>query len=176
VTVRRATRYFILDLDFESVSFTRVLLLYIMKLSKRGLCVTIVILVLIFIEVVLLSIKNYPLKKIFLSDTEIMVTIADTPLLQSQGLSGRAKLDPQEGMLFIFNQPQLYKFWMKDMRFPIDIIWFDIDKKIISVNEYVEPGSYPRLFTPVTPAAFVLEVPRGFFMKHNLKIGDTIKF
>lgn len=107
--------------------------------------------------------------------TEVIVVISDTPELRERGLSGREKLAANEGMLFVFEEPRPYGFWMKDMRFSIDIIWFDQNRKIIDVWESAHPSSYPKVFTPRAPAQFVLEVPAGFFANHNLKIGNTIE-
>lgn len=112
---------------------------------------------------------------ILLGDTDITVTIADTAKAREDGLGNKETLGAKEGMLFVFNEAQLYGFWMKDMRFPIDIIWFNADHQVVFVKEHAEPASYPEVFTPIVPAMFVLEVPAGFFEQHQLKIGDTFK-
>lgn len=113
--------------------------------------------------------------RVFLGGEEIAVIIADTPASQEQGLSGREKLEPNEGMLFVFQTPMLTGFWMKDMLFPIDIIYFDAHHRIVDVWEGATPESYPKVFTPRTPAQFVLEVPAGFFAEHHLEMGNTIE-
>lgn len=113
--------------------------------------------------------------KVFLGGEEISVTIADTPALRAHGLSGREKLEPNEGMFFVFPEPTLSGFWMKDMRFPIDIIYFDADRQIVDVWESATPESYPKVFTPRVPSQFVLEVPAGFFADHHLKLGNIIE-
>lgn len=112
---------------------------------------------------------------VFLGGQEVIVVVADTPALREQGLSGRKRLDTNEGLLFVFPESQQYGFWMKDMRFPIDIIWFDRDRKIVDVWEHATPESYPKIFTPSASAQFVLEVPAGFFVEHYLKVGDTLE-
>lgn len=112
---------------------------------------------------------------VLLGGEEIVVVKADTPALHEQGLSGREKLGHNEGMLFVFTEPQPYGFWMKDMHFSIDIIWFDENHRIVDVWENATPQSYPKVFTPRTSAQFVIEVPAGFFSGHNLKIGNTFE-
>lgn len=119
------------------------------------------------------KIANKP--KVILGGQEIVVDIADTPALQEQGLSGHNELGANEGMFFIFAESHPYGFWMKDMRFPIDIIYFDQNRKIVDVWERADPASYPKVFTPRASAQFVLEVPAGFFTERHLKVGNILE-
>jgi len=113
--------------------------------------------------------------KVFLGGEEISVFVADNAILREKGLSGKKSLGSNEGMLFVFEEPSLHGFWMKDMQFPIDIIWFNENYQIVDALERVSPDSYPRVFIPSIKAMFALEVPVGFFSEHNLKIGNIIK-
>ena len=113
--------------------------------------------------------------KAILGGSEIFLSVADTEAEQSQGLSGHKELEPNEGMFFIFQTAKPYGFWMKEMLFPIDMIWFDSQYRIIFVKEDAEPSSYPEIFAPNAPAQYVLEVPAGFFALHHLKFGDVLK-
>jgi len=63
-------------------------------------------------------------------DANFYVRIADTHALRAQGLSGAAPLADGEGMLFLFEKPGIYGFWMKGMTFPIDIVWIRSGKVI----------------------------------------------
>ena len=99
---------------------------------------------------------------------KIFVEIADTDQTRAQGLSGHAPLGDNEGMLFIFPELGTHGFWMKDMLFPIDIIWFDdiansADgvKQIIYIKKSATPESYPEIFSPMKPSKYILEVPAG---------------
>lgn len=134
----------------------------------------------IAVTILVIAMFATPTKKprksaVFLGDEEIAVTVADTPALQEQGLSGREKLEQNEGILFVFPKPEPFGFWMKGMRFPIDIIYFDTDRRIVDVWENATPESYPKIFTPRAPAQFVLEVPAGFFAEHHLEMGNTLE-
>ncbi|PIR40735.1 MAG: hypothetical protein COV32_01805 [Candidatus Yonathbacteria bacterium CG10_big_fil_rev_8_21_14_0_10_43_136] len=113
--------------------------------------------------------------KVLLGGDEIIVTIADTPALRQKGLSGRNGLGSNEGVLFVFPKPDFYGFWMKDMHFPIDIIWFDENYEVVDVWERANPESYPQIYTSQSESRFVLEVQANFFSNHNLKIGNTFK-
>jgi len=93
--------------------------------------------------------------------TTLRVEIAETSDAHVKGLSGRSKLTDGTGMLFIFDHPDLYGFWMPDMKFPIDIIWFGDDWHIVDIASDVSPDSYPKVFVPKAKAQYVLEAPAG---------------
>lgn len=112
---------------------------------------------------------------IIIAGQSIKVDLALTPAEQNQGLSGRSALLEDEGMLFVFDTPGKYSFWMKDMNFPIDMIWIGEDKKIIYVKKDARPELYPETYGPDTDASYVLEVVSGFADKHNLQIGDSVE-
>jgi uncharacterized protein len=103
----------------------------------------------------------------------VKVDIADTPALRERGLSGRHELKEGEGMLFMFPESGLHGFWMKDMRFAIDIIWLDDAGKVVHIAHAVAPESYPASFSPPAPAKFVLEVPAGFAERHSIGVGSA---
>ncbi len=103
-----------------------------------------------------------------LGSFSIPVTLADSPEEREQGLSGTLSLPKESGLLFLFDKPDFYGFWMKDMAYPLDIVWIDKDFKIIGISKDIAPNSYPQIFYPPSPAQFVLEVNAGFSTQHNL--------
>lgn len=135
--------------------------------------------VIIAVAVVVIAMFAVPPKsrtaEVVIAGKTLNVLVADTQVAQAKGLSGRKDLKPNEGMLFIFPVPGFYGFWMKDMEIPIDIIWFDAERKVVDVWENATPDSYPRVYTPRAEARYVLEVEDGFFAKHSLKIGDVLE-
>ena len=113
-----------------------------------------------------------------INGVEIPVEIAQTQAEVEKGLSGRASLDSKRGMLFIFSQPDYYRFWMPDMNFPIDIIWIREDRIVgisTDVSNEFDPAK-PKFYTPSQPADKVLEVNAGFTVGNNIKVGDSIIF
>jgi len=109
----------------------------------------------------------------------VKVDLALTGAEQAQGLSGRQSLSENEGLLFVFNTPGNYPFWMKDMNFPIDMIWIDENMKVIYIQKDATPESYPATYGPIQSdktTKYVLEVSAGFADKNNLKIGDSVSF
>jgi uncharacterized membrane protein (UPF0127 family) len=115
-------------------------------------------------------------KIIKINQKEILVEIADNKLKRKMGLSGRDFLPENQGMIFIFDKPDYYSFWMKNMKFPIDIIWVDENWQIIDITEKISPESFPKSFQPKKPIKYVIEVNAGFVEKNNIKIGDKINF
>jgi uncharacterized membrane protein (UPF0127 family) len=107
----------------------------------------------------------------------IEVEIADSPEKQSQGLMFRKALFDNQGMLFVFNEPDKYAFWMKNVEFPLDIIWINQDKVIIDIKACVLTcrDSCPAL-VPQEKAQYVLEVNAGFVEKNQIQIGDSVNF
>ncbi len=88
----------------------------------------------------------------------------------------RDSLPQNEGMLFVYDQPTDLRFWMKDMRFPLDMIWIDHNKKIVHIEQDVKPSSYPKVFSAKTLAQYVLETNANYVSKHNIKVGDAVSF
>lgn len=109
-------------------------------------------------------------------DVFVKVESVVDPVAQARGLSGREGLGENQGMLFIFPKSGIYPFWMKDMKFAIDIIWVSEFGRVVYIKKNATPESYPDLFTSEDLAKYVLEVPTGFAQKHNLMPGDTIEF
>ena len=112
---------------------------------------------------------------ITLDGNTIHVSVADTLESRARGLGGREGLAPDEGMLFIFPKDGDYAFWMKDMRFSIDILWLSVDGEVIYSIENLSPATYPRSFVSQRPARYVLELPTGYVEAHRVKEGDIVR-
>ena len=111
--------------------------------------------------------------EVTLKGEKFMVEFADTPAERMQGLSGRDGLGVNEGMLFAFDEPGTHGFWMKDMKFPIDIIWIS-NNEVIYVSSNLNPDSYPTIFSPPEPVSQVLEVKAGTILRLNVVEGDKV--
>lgn len=117
---------------------------------------------------------NFDEGKVYVNNKEISVNIANTDELRLLGLSFTEEINENQGMIFIFDVASRYGFWMKDMNYPIDIIWIDKNYKIVSLTENFSPDTFPKLVYPDYPVKYVLEVKAGFIENNNLKIGDNI--
>ena len=115
-------------------------------------------------------------KTITIGEKTIRVAVASNVIDRSQGLSGTDSLPEDEGMLFIFNEEAMQYFWMKDMNYPLDIIWIGSDKTVKSISQDLDPTSYPETFSSTVPVQYVLEVPAGFVRVHKVKEGAVVAF
>ena len=121
--------------------------------------------------------ENYRKDKVIsLAQNDVEVEVADEPKEQQIGLSGRKCISYNQGMLFIFNEPGYYNFWMKDMRFPIDIVWIDNNRRIIEVTDNIQPSTYPDTFTSNQAPRYVLEVGAGRAAELGLSVGTKLDF
>lgn len=111
-----------------------------------------------------------------LKNIKVFVEVADTPEERSAGLSGTQPLSDFAGMLFLFDTPDRYGFWMSDMTYPIDIFWIDDSHRIVHIEERVPPESYPAVYTPDYPARYVVETKSGFAETFSIKVGDPVTF
>lgn len=101
--------------------------------------------------------------------------LADTSASRALGLSGRTKMGDDEGLLFAFDKPGRYGFWMKDMNFPLDIIWINENGIVVSLERDVATSSYPQTFMNQPDASYVLEVNAGMAKKFGLYLGSKVK-
>ena len=105
-----------------------------------------------------------------------LVEIADTPEKAVLGLSRRDKLRTSEGMLFIYAERERRNFWMKDMRFDLDILWIDGDKIVrISRNAGAEGDNPSRTYDSGVPVNMVLEINAGLCDRWGIREGQRIR-
>lgn len=114
----------------------------------------------------------------FSYDVELALTEAE----RSKGLSNRESLAPNTGMLFIFDTPGEYGFWMKDTLIPLDMIWISESKHIVHIEKNVQPSSYPTSFSNELnsedgsdAALYVLELSADEAEKNLFAIGDEVQ-
>jgi uncharacterized membrane protein (UPF0127 family) len=106
----------------------------------------------------------------------INVKVAQTNKDRVKGLSGRRNLPENSGMLFVFDQPRILSFWMKEMNFPLDIIWIDQNRKVVGIERNISPETYPKIYSPETPSKYALEINGGYSDKIGLSIGEQLLF
>ncbi len=104
----------------------------------------------------------------------LRIEYAVTDEARARGLSGRASIPGDYGMLFIFDTDGYYGFWMKDMLAPIDIFWLDSKGHVVHIERDVSPSTYPNVFYPSVPARSVLETAAGFAREHGIATGSPL--
>lgn len=117
--------------------------------------------------------------RVIVGDTPLTVQLAITPSQQQLGLGYRNGLEPGTGMLFVNEQPAPRTFWMKGMRFCLDIIWIEAGE-ITGAAESVCPDPEGTAdadrarFTTPEPVTYVLEVPAGWMQEHGYGPGTPV--
>ncbi len=121
--------------------------------------------------------RQHPLTtRIKLHDQIFFVELAVTPSEKERGLGYRDNLEAGHGMLFPYDRKDQYSFWMKGMRFPIDILWMDERTVVdITANVPVTISEPLPVYQPKVPVDKVLELPAGTAQRAGIAIGDTME-
>lgn len=122
--------------------------------------------------------KSQKEKIVKIGKAQFKVEIAQTEEERKKGLSGRDSLAPDSGMLFVLEKDSKPSFWMKGVKFPIDIIWIDNTKVAeITPNTPTPNTQDPEIptYSPQKPASHVLEIPAGEAEKKEIKVGDKVE-
>jgi uncharacterized membrane protein (UPF0127 family) len=120
--------------------------------------------------------------KVVVNGFDVMADIALTSEQQTKGLDVKNNLTENQGMLFVFQQPYRYGFWMIGMKFPIDIIWLDSNGVVTHIEHSLKPCPPASsnlacpIYFPEKDSQYVLETVAGFSMKHNVRLGTHISF
>jgi uncharacterized membrane protein (UPF0127 family) len=105
---------------------------------------------------------------------EVMVKDED----RAMGLMFRPSLPLDRGLVFVFDQPDFHGFWMKNCRFPIDMVWLDQDRKVVHVAEAVPPCKADPcpVYEPLRKASYVVELNAGQARREKAVLGATLSF
>jgi len=116
---------------------------------------------------------------VIINNQKFKVIVASSQQEQEIGLSKTKSLSQNQGMIFLFEKPDYYSFWMKKMKFPIDIIYINGDVITIIKNDVRPPKDnkeIPIVYTPTEPSDRVLEIQAGLSEKYNFKKGDKVQY
>lgn len=116
-----------------------------------------------------------PETTLIVKDRKLTVEVAIAPKARGCGLSRRNHLPQDNGMLFVYNSPRTLQYWMKDTFIPLSIAFLDAAGRIMSIQQMAPDQTAERYRSP-KPAQYVLEVNRGWFDLHHIKVGDTVFF
>jgi uncharacterized membrane protein (UPF0127 family) len=105
---------------------------------------------------------------------EVMVKDED----RAMGVMFRPSLPMDRGLLFVFDSPDFHGFWMKNCRFPIDMVWLDQDKRVVHVAEAVPPCKADPcpVYEPLRRASYVVELNAGQARREKAVLGATLSF
>lgn len=117
--------------------------------------------------------KPLPKKIVKIKDSIVNVELAQTPSQRETGLMFRTNMLTNQGMLFIFDKPEVPSFYMKDTLIPLDILFINSKGKVVSIQS-MAPLNETNLFSPKEPIIWALEVNLGWAKKHKIQIGNKV--
>jgi uncharacterized membrane protein (UPF0127 family) len=105
---------------------------------------------------------------------EVMVKEED----REMGLMFRPSLAEDHGMLFVFDQLDFHGFWMKNCKFPIDIVWLDETAKVVHVAASVPPCKAEPcpVYQPLQRGKYVVEMVAGLAKREKVVLGAKLSF
>lgn len=149
-------------------------------MSFNKIIIGFIIILIIFSGIIVYAINKTGQSTVKIDNHTFSVEVATTSAQQEQGLSGRASLPQNQGMLFLFQNANRYAFWMKEMHFPLDIIFIN-NNKIVSIAQDVPPPTNPNqnpndlpIYQPTAPADAALEINGGLAKKYGFMENDLV--
>lgn len=145
---------------------------------RRWHLILLAVVILAAIAFKLYSVWRVPEALVGLAAVELRVRVADTPAARFRGWGGYKNMGGFEGMLFVFPERGQHTMVMRDMLFPLDIIWID-GKSVVDIapNVLPEPVKNESELMPYfarAPSTLVLELPAGWTKRQGLKVGDNV--
>ena len=106
---------------------------------------------------------------------DLTIELATTPEARSCGLSLRDSLPENRGMLFVYAEPEILTFWMKNTRMPLSIAFIDADGLVVSIQK-MNPFPLTTVYASPVPALYALEVNQGWFEENGIGVGNVVEF
>jgi hypothetical protein len=125
---------------------------------------------------VFLPMLTKPETDLWLGDGIFKINIASTKDSRERGLSGKSELGPDKALLMVFPSEDKWGIWMKDMNFPIDIIWLNKDKQVVYIVKNAPFDDQTTIYKPEKPALYVVELPAGATVDKSIAIGGMAIF
>ncbi|MFA5004494.1 MAG: DUF192 domain-containing protein [Candidatus Saccharimonadales bacterium] len=146
-----------------------------LALNKRWILGSLLIIVAVFALLAPSLFYQPSTAKLAVGNREISLEIASSDAARQKGLGGRDTLSKDKGMLFVFAQPAKQCFWMKDMRFSLDMVFLDAQKRVVSIYPDISPRTYPNNFC-ADNAQYVIEMTAGQAAALGLRAGQSLSF
>jgi uncharacterized protein len=123
------------------------------------------------------KLSGYKKVIVTINEYDISAYVADTDAKRTEGLSGVENISQDQGMLFILDYPSKQGFWMKEMKFPLDIIWVGDNDTVVHIEKNLQPCMsifFCPVFTTMKEAKYVIETRAGFADSHSVKEGTRV--
>ncbi len=144
------------------------------KKRKHGLilmAVSLCLFICVAVFKIFFHVNEMQFSSIMIGEETFVLERKETKKDRSKGLSGRVSLSKDKGLLFVFEQVGMHGFWMKDMNFPISIVWLDDECKVTGFKQKAIPESFPEVFYPTLLSRYVVETNP---LTQILKVGDSL--
>lgn len=148
-------------------------------LHKDKLSASIVILTLLLVVMLGATLAQdflQPRTTLHLGDGVFKAVVADTDIARQKGLGDTDVLAANDAMLLAFDRDEQWSIWMKDVEYPIDVIWLDSQKRVVHIVKNMPPDSYPASYVPKKPARYVVELAAGSVDSKSITIGGLARF
>lgn len=105
-----------------------------------------------------------------------VVEVADSDASRQRGLMYRDRLDAGHGMLFVYPEPEILRFWMMNTRIPLDILFFDDHVRLVDIHLAAQPCAAEPCarYLSHVKAKYALELPAGTAQTLGVAPGDTL--
>lgn len=117
-----------------------------------------------------------PETKLWIGDGIFRIDVASTQIERKNGLSGKSELAADQALLMVFPGEDKYGIWMKDMNFPIDIVWLNKQKEVVYIVKNAPFDDQTTIYKPNTSAQYVVEFPAGTTDSKSIVIGKSAIF
>ena len=118
------------------------------------------------------SAADLPVSTLTVNGQKIVAEVVTTPEQRSKGLMNRFSLQPDHGMLFVFEEPQPLGFWMKNTYIPLSIAFVDANGKIVNIED-MKPHDETTHWSRGL-ALYAVEMKQGWFVAKGVRPGDVI--
>lgn len=145
------------------------------NLSTTLIISSVVLVIGITFVMVFLPMLFKPESKLFVGDGVFRTEVALNNISREIGLSGRSEIGDDQALLMVFPNESKWGIWMKNMNFPIDVVWLNKEKKVISVVKNFSPDDAITRY-PTSPALYVIEFPAGTTDEKSIEVGKTALF
>ncbi len=118
-----------------------------------------------------------PHTTLHVGDGVFVARVAKTPAEREKGLGGTRALRDDQAMIFVYGSDGKWTLSMKDMNYPVDMVWLDENKEVVYIVKNAPPESYPyESFTPKKEARYAIEFAAGTVGYKKISIGDVATF
>jgi uncharacterized membrane protein (UPF0127 family) len=126
----------------------------------------------------LYMLQRYGTRAIRINGTRYSATVADTPVKRAIGLMFRESLPQNHCMLFVFGSPGRHSVWMRNMRFPLDVLWLNRQGVVIDTAAEITPSASLldcRRYSPKAEAAYMIELNAGEIRRKGIRTGSKAR-